>query len=196
MIIVKKIRVTAGRFRSRTIEILENKVARYTPSRVREAIFNIIGDVEGKTVLDLFAGSGLFSIEAMSRGAASATLVEQDREMYALIQRNLESLSLLSSSEVLHMEVRLALPFLYKKHAKYDIIFLDPPYDKGYVSETTALLRDNQVYGPNSLFVAEHSKRELCGSSESAGEKGPFTRRYGNTCVTICGPRDLTKRSS
>jgi 16S rRNA (guanine966-N2)-methyltransferase len=193
---VKKIKVTGGSLRSRSIEILEHTEARYTPSKVREAIFNIMGDVDGKRVLDLFAGSGSFSIEALSRGAAMATLVERNPEMSALIGRNLESLSLAGCAEVLTMEVRRALPFLYKKGAKYDIIFMDPPYDKGYVSETTSLLRDNEVYGPDALFVIEHSKREQCAGPEPAGGEDAFTRRYGDTCLTIYEPhRGITKRS-
>jgi 16S rRNA (guanine966-N2)-methyltransferase len=192
---MKKIKVTGGALRSRSIEILEHTEARYTPSKVREAIFNIIGDVEGKKVLDLFAGSGSFAIEALSRGARAATLVERDPEMYALIRKNLDTLSLLPSTEILNMEVSRAIPFLYKKGIKYDIIFMDPPYDKGCVNETASLLRNNEVFGRGALFIIEHSKRELCDDPELWGEESPPTRRYGDTCLTIYEPHHITKRS-
>jgi 16S rRNA (guanine966-N2)-methyltransferase len=182
---VRKIKVTGGFHRSRSIEILEHTEARYTPAKVKQAIFNIIGDVTGKTVLDLFAGSGAFSIEALSRGASHATLVEKNPEMCALIRRNLDSLSLGEKGEVLNMEVSRALPFLYKLGAKYDIIFMDPPYNKGYVSETATLLKDMEVHGQHALFVVEHSKREECTAAGDAENGGPPTRRYGETCLTI-----------
>jgi 16S rRNA (guanine966-N2)-methyltransferase len=193
---MRRIKVTGGDLRSRSIEILEHTEARYTPSKVREAIFNIIGSVEGKRVLDLFAGSGSFAIEALSRGARGAALVEKNPEMCALIRRNLDSLSLLSSAEILNMEVGRALPFLYKSGVKYDIIFMDPPYNKGHVKETAALFRVNELVSPDGFFVIEHSKKELYDGPESWGGKGAFTRRYGNTCLTIYEPlQDTTERS-
>ena len=71
---MNKIRITGGNLKGRTIDVAEGKDARYTSSKVREALFNIIGDVEGKNILDLFAGAGSFSIEALSRGAARQRL--------------------------------------------------------------------------------------------------------------------------
>jgi 16S rRNA (guanine966-N2)-methyltransferase len=190
---MKKIRVTGGSLKGRSIEILENRIARYTPSKVREAIFNIIGSVEGKRILDLFAGSGSFTIEALSRGAASGTCVEQDKDMCALIGRNLESLSLSALCNVLPMEASLAIPFLYKKGFNYDILFMDPPYNKGYVKTTTSLFRNNLIYGTNTLLVIEHSKREVYDAPESEGRERVLTKRYGNTCITMLElQRDLT----
>ena len=190
---MKKIRITGGSLKGRSIEILEHREARYTPSKVREAIFNIIGDVEGKRILDLFAGSGSFTIEALSRGAASATCVERDREMCALIRRNLESLSLSAPGSILAMDVRRALPFLYKKGFTYDIIFMDPPYDKGYVEATVLQLENETVYDTNTLLVIEHSKREVFDAPDSGGRERLLTKRYGDTCITMFKlQRDLT----
>jgi 16S rRNA (guanine966-N2)-methyltransferase len=165
---------------------MERHEARYTPSKVRKAIFDIIGSMEGKRVLDLFAGAGSFTIEALSRGAASGICVERDREMCALIRRNLESLSMAGFCEVLNMEAMRAIPFLYKKGFAYDIIFMDPPYDKKYVEATISLFRDHAVYSANTLLVVEHSKREVCGAQESGWKESVLTtRRYGDTCITI-----------
>lgn len=129
----------------------------------------MIGNVEGRRVLDLFAGSGAFTIEALSRGAASGTCVERDREMCALIRRNLETLSLLPLAEVLAMEVGRAIPFLDKKGLKYDIIFMDPPYDKGFVKATASLFGRFTPYDGDTVFVVEHSKRETLGAPELGG---------------------------
>jgi 16S rRNA (guanine966-N2)-methyltransferase len=190
---VKRIRITGGDLKGRSIEILERRIARYTPSKVREAIFNIIGSVEGKRILDVFAGSGSFTIEALSRGAASATCVERDHEMCALIRRNLESLSLSALCTIFPMEARRAIPFLYKKGFNYDIIFMDPPYDKGHVETTTSLFRKEVNYGTNTLLVIEHSKREVYDASGPGGQERVSTKRYGDTCITMVNlQRDLT----
>ena len=182
---MSRIRVTGGSLKGRGIEIEGNNEARYTPSKVREAIFDIIGDVEGKAVLDLFAGSGSFTIEALSRGAGAATSVERDSGRWALIRRNLDALSLLPLAEALRMEVRQAIPFLYKKGRNYDIIFMDPPYDKGYVKATMSLFGKVVLHNADTLFVVEHSKRETIDAPESGG-KGPLlTKRYGDTCISI-----------
>ena len=182
---MRRVRITGGSLKGRMTGILEHTEARYTPSKVRGAIFDIIGDVEGKRVLDLFAGSGLFTIEAMSRGALSATCVEKSREMSGLIRRNLEDLGLSHLVDILTMEVDRAIPFLYKRSARYDIIFMDPPYDRGYVKSTTSLFRNNVIYDTNTLFIVEHSKRESFDAPRSGGEEHTATRRYGDTCLTI-----------
>lgn len=182
---MKRIRITGGSLKGRSIEILERREARYTPSKVREAIFDMIGSVEGKRVLDLFAGAGSFAVEALSRGAASAVCVEKEREMCALIGRNLISLSLSAFCTILPMEVKRAIPFLHKKGFNYDIIFMDPPYDKGHVKTATSLFRNNAIYGTNTLLVIEHSKREMFGASEAGEKECVLTKRYGDTCITI-----------
>ena len=125
------IRITGGRLRGMSIQVLSNEVARYTSSKVRQAIFNMIGDIEGRSVLELFAGSGSFSIEALSRGAASATLVEANRKMTDLIAKNLARTGLNKYCQVIHMDVRYAVPLLFGRKCTYDIIFMDPPYEMG-----------------------------------------------------------------
>jgi len=182
---MKGIRITGGRFKGRSIEASDHRGARFTPSKVREAIFNIIGDVEGKRVLDLFAGSGSFAIEALSRGCAKATCVEKDQEMCDLISRNLNALSLTSLCEVFNMEARYAVPFLYKKAYNYDIIFMDPPYEKGYVKETVSLFQDDAVCNKERLFVVEHSKREIFDAPISEGWETIAMKRYGDTCISL-----------
>ena len=182
---MSRIRVTGGSLKGRSIGIDEHGDARYTPSKVREAIFNMIGDMEGKRVLDLFAGSGSFTIEALSRGAADAASVERDRERWALIRRNLEALSLLPRADVLRMDVRRAIPFLYKKGRSYDIIFMDPPYDKGYVKATMSLFGNGVLHDEDTLFVVEHSKRETIDAPWSGGKEHVVTKRYGDTCISI-----------
>ena len=182
---MNKLRITGGSLRGRTISLYENSDARYTSSKVREALFNIIGDLEGKSVLDLFAGAGSFSIEALSRGAASAMSVENEPERADLLRSNLETLSLNSYCQVLDMDVRYAVPFLYSKGALFDIIFMDPPYERGYPTETMLLLEKHVLYTRETLIIMEYSKRETITFSDFPSFRPIKTKMYGDTSITI-----------
>lgn len=176
------ISITGGLFRGKKISTYKARKVRYTSSKVRESIFNLIGDVSGLKVLELFAGSGIFSFEAISRGAVSCVLVENDAKMVALLRKNIELLKVKEKCLVLEMDVYRAIPFLYKKGDKYDIIFLDPPYEMGHVSESLKMLRKNPLYAGDSVIVVEHSKREIPELEEG---KKMVTKRYGDTCVSL-----------
>jgi 16S rRNA (guanine966-N2)-methyltransferase len=182
---MSKIRITGGNLKGRTISVTEGCDARYTSSKVREALFNITGDVKGKKVLDLFAGAGTFSIEALSRGAAHAVSVENDPGRANLLRSNLEILSLNSYCQVLDMDVRYAVPFLYSKGALYDIIFMDPPYEKGYLTETMLLLEKYAIYNGETLIIMEYSKREAVAFSDFPSFCPIKTKKYGDTSITI-----------
>jgi 16S rRNA (guanine(966)-N(2))-methyltransferase RsmD len=179
------LRITGGFLKGRSIVLLEKSGVRYTSAKVREAIFNILGDVEGKKVLDLFAGSGSFTIEALSRGASSATSVEIDREMVKTLERNLALLDVRNSCHVLAMDVVYAVPFLAKKVFSYDIIFVDPPYEKGHVGEIMKLLTTNRINHADTFIVIEHSKREIPVFSDLKGWHQVNAKGYGDTLITL-----------
>lgn len=181
----RTIRITGGSLRGRTVSLIDKVGVRYTSSKVREAIFNILGDIHGKNILDLFAGAGSFTIEALSRGAAMATSVEIDAEMARILKKNLTSLALNNYCHVLIMDVIYAVPILSKRALAYDIIFMDPPYDRGCVEETLKILAANRIYDANSLMVIEHSKRETPMASQYKGWHHMDTKGYGDTVVTI-----------
>ncbi|OPY74274.1 MAG: Ribosomal RNA small subunit methyltransferase D [Syntrophorhabdus sp. PtaU1.Bin058] len=186
---MQKLRITGGYLKGRSIATLKGGVARYTSSKVREAIFNIIGDVKGKRVLDLYAGSGSFSVEAISRGAAEATCVENSGAMAGRLKENAVLLSINKYCQVLYMDVRYAIPLLHGRKSCYDIIFMDPPYEKGYIEETMGLLKTHAVYSRNATILLEYSKRERLDSSCKEGLTEVTTRRYGDTVITILEPR-------
>lgn len=182
---ISTLRITGGFLKGRNITLLEKSGVRYTSSKVREAIFNILGDMEEKKVLDLFAGSGSFTIEALSRGASSATSVEIDREMAKILEKNLTSLNLNNYCHVLDMDVIYAVPFLSKKAFFYDIIFMDPPYERGHIGETMKLLETNRIYNTGTLIVIEHSKREIPALPNFEGWHQVSSKGYGDTVITI-----------
>ena len=168
-----------------SISAMPGDLARYTSSKVRQAIFNIIGDMEGMNVLELFAGSGSFSIEALSRGAASATLVEAKGKMADLIGKNLAKTALNKYCQVFHMDVRYAVPLLYGRKNVYDLIFMDPPYEMGYVAQTMALLDTHPLHTVDTITIAEYSRRENDTLSFFEGLPGSSTRKYGDTMISI-----------
>jgi len=179
------IRITGGRLKGMSITVLPGAVARYTSSKVREALFNMLGSVEGLSILDLFAGSGSFSIEALSRGAAAATLVEANRKMSDLIGKNLARTDLDKYCQVLHMDVRYAVPLLFVRNCVYDVIFMDPPYEMGYVTQTMALLEKHPLRNSDTVTIAEYSRREGDSFSRFEGLEGAKTRRYGDTIISL-----------
>jgi 16S rRNA (guanine(966)-N(2))-methyltransferase RsmD len=180
-----KLRITGGYLKGRNITLLKNGSARYTSSKVREAIFNLTGDIKGCTILDLFAGSGSFTVEGVSRGAVSATCVEKDRDTASILQKNLCGLSIDKDCLVLNMDVENAIPFLCNRLYNYDIIFMDPPYKKGLITETMLLLKNNVVYDNGTIFILEHSTKEEVDLASWKGLERITVRQYGDTNISI-----------
>lgn len=120
-------RVIAGKLGGRTFEAPRGHRTHPMGDKVRGALFNILGDIEGLTVFDAFAGSGALGIEAISRGAASVLAIDLDKEAYQTIQRNIEALSLEESMTVMRKNV--AGWSRNNQHMQFDIVLADPPYD-------------------------------------------------------------------
>ena len=119
------VRIVAGSRKGHTIHAPKGLATRPTSDRVREAAFNLIGPVDGASVLDLYAGSGAMGLEALSRGAARAVFVESDRDACRVIERNLEKLRLTGARVVCGD----ALTFLASESHTYDLVLVDPPYE-------------------------------------------------------------------
>ena len=129
-----RVRIIGGRYRSRILQFPPSMQLRPTPDRVRETLFNWLGqDLTGCTCLDLFAGSGALGFEALSRGAHLVVLVERDRQAYSALQDNQRLLGA-TDARIVWCD---ALEFLRQDARPYDIIFLDPPYN---FTDTEALL--------------------------------------------------------
>jgi 16S rRNA (guanine966-N2)-methyltransferase len=172
-------RVVAGAHRGRTLRAPPGTGTRPTADRVREALFSILGPVvDGARVLDLFAGSGALGIEALSRGAASATFVERDRRAAAAIRANLEGLD--ADARVV---VRDALAWLKSPPpgAAFGLVFADPPYDSAPRLAAALAERLPPVVSEEALIVIESDKRNpLLLELPLADE-----RSYGNTRIAI-----------
>jgi 16S rRNA (guanine966-N2)-methyltransferase len=182
-------RIIAGEFRGRRLAAVKGRI-RPTSDRVREAIFNILGPsvVEAK-VLDLFAGTGALSLEALSRGSREAVLVEDQGVALGVLRRNLEALGLEDKVRVMPMPVQGALKQLSAQGEQFTLVFLDPPYRRGLAQKTLAALQGSGLLLPEAQVAAEHSHRETL--PEQVGRlKLSQCRRYGDTQVAFYQVRE------
>ena len=158
---------------------------RPTSDYLKESIFNILaGTVEDAVVLDLFAGTGSLGIEALSRGAARAVFVDNAPRAIKMVVQNVQTCSLEEQSTILKRNVLQGLSFLSSIDYLFDLVFIDPPYDKGCVTKTLELLGCSSSTSDVASIVVEHSKREILPEKVDC-----FTlsdqRHYGKTLVSF-----------
>ena len=172
-------RVIAGEARGCGLVSPKGTATRPTTDRLKENLFNILSPrISGARFLDLYSGSGAIGIEAMSRGAREAVLVESAPAAIGAIKANLEKTRLGQRATLLSMSAERALKELSQKNGVFDIIFMDPPYAKSIVSATLSLLEQYPVLSENGIIVAELSAQEAV--PESAF-KVRHSKTYGNT---------------
>ena len=147
---MSRIRITGGQWRSRLLPVAGVRGLRPTPDRVRETLFNWLGqDLDGLDCLDLFAGTGVLGFEAASRGAASVTLVERDPVAFAALQKAAITLRA-SGVEVLRRD---AVEFARNSGHMHDLVFLDPPYGRGWLQRIEPWL--DRILKPDGWLYAE-----------------------------------------
>jgi len=157
---------------------------RPTADRVREAVFGILGDgVEGAAVLDLFAGTGAMALEALSRGAAGAVLVESSPAALGALRANVAALEA-EGAVCLPLDYREAVRRLSAKGRTFDLVFLDPPYGKGLVGRSAELLSRAGILAPGAVVVAERASRDPA-ETLPAEWRERADRRYGDTRITL-----------
>ncbi len=174
----------AGRLGGRLLSAPAGRTTRPTSDRVREALFSMLGTVEGAEVLDLFAGTGALGIEALSRGAARAVFVERDPEALAALAANLDSLGIeREQAEVRRGDAFGALRAARSGEETYDLVFIDPPYRQARDWEPELSAALPPLLRPGGRVVVESDRRspvELEVDLELERE-----RRYGNTSIKI-----------
>jgi len=154
------VRIIAGKYRSRIIKMPKTTAIRPTKDRIRESLFGILGEsVKGKIVLDLFAGSGAFGMEALSRGAKLAIFVEGHARCISAIKENLTALEIETEAyRVLRADVFRAMAALENKKEKFDLVLLDPPYNKDLAKKCLLVINRHDILYPHCIIVAEHHK--------------------------------------
>ena len=177
-------RVTGGEKKGTPIKAPAGVRTRPTSDKVREAMFSVLGDVSGARVLDLFAGSGALAIEALSRGAESAVIVEKESAAIGVIRLNTEKAGLTAEVRIVRIDFRSALRKLDRDGETFDLILIDPPYEGDLLDEAAACLTEREVASANCTIVVEHFKKttppiSICGI--------PLwkTRDYGQTSLSF-----------
>jgi 16S rRNA (guanine966-N2)-methyltransferase len=174
-------RIDSGSAKGRRLLARRNSKLRPTSDKVKEALFNILASyVEGSAFLDLFAGTGNVGLEALSRGARTCVFVERSRTSLALLRANLGATGL--EGTILATEVRSAITRLEEQGALFDLVFLDPPYGKGFGEATLARLVRSSILQPDAIIIAEHASREEIGVE---GLSRIRTYRYGDSSLTL-----------
>lgn len=187
-------RIISGSARGRKLGSFSGQGIRPTPDRVREAVFSMLfsrlGGCDGARVLDLFAGSGAMALEALSRGAVHATLVDQDRKAERLIRANLEHCGLADRARILRRPVDAALDEI-RGGNPFTLVFLDPPYSRNLVEPTLAALIAGRLLEKNAIVVAESDRRDQpCIPPE--GLDRIEERLFGRTRIELFQPLDVT----
>ena len=177
-------RLTGGMDRGRKLRAPRGSGTRPTASRVREAIFNILGPAPEAPVLDLFAGTGALGIEALSRGAAKAVFVERDQRALAALARNLKELEFSDRAVIVGAKVQAGIARLADSPDRFAWVFVDPPYAGSDAEQTLAALADGAILAPGAVIVVEHDKRNV--PPDQAGALYLADRRfYGDTGVSF-----------
>ena len=174
-------RIIAGSRRGHKLFDFDGTDIRPTTDRVRESMFNLIMPfIPDARVLDLFGGSGALSLEALSRGAESAVICDSDVHSVELIKKNISALRFESETAVIPMT---AQRFISEANGGFDIVFLDPPYNKGLIAPIITGLLENSILSQNGIIVLE---------SDNTDEHGEFDgleilkqRKYGRTFITV-----------
>ena len=187
-------RIITGTARGVRLKTLEGDTTRPTSERAKEAVFSMLQfELEGRRILDLYGGSGQLALEALSRGASFADIVDSSKEAAEVIRSNIQSTKM-EKQCLLHCQEDFA--FLRSRGITqapgYDIIFLDPPYRLQRIPEALRLLRENGCIKPTTIVVCESAEKDLFSTKED--ERAFWTERrkaqYGVATVTLLIPKE------
>lgn len=178
-------RITGGYLRGRTISVPKgNLEIRPAMDRMRESVFAVLGDLTGRSFLDLFSGSGILALEAASRGAFPVECVEKDREKFPLLLRNVA----LSERRIACHRIAAEL-YMKRTKDRFSVIFLDPPFPYGHRAELLTTISDRGILDPGGLVLLHYPEEDeppdRCGSLETTDE-----RKYGRSRVRFYTRRD------
>ena len=185
-------RIITGKAKGVKLLTLEGENTRPTPERVKEAVFSSIQfDIEGRTVLDLFAGSGQMGLEALSRGADRAVLVDAAKAATNVIAKNVEKTRLGEMATVLCADYSEYLRAAAGRE-RFDLVFLDPPYASGLITAALEKLLAGRLLKPTSLIVCESDTEDVFFSKPSLADRFEVVKknRYGIVHVTVLSPKN------
>ena len=175
-------RVISGTARGRRLKELPGMDTRPTTDKVKESLFNIVQfDIEGRKVLDLFGGTGQLGIEALSRGAAGCTFVDQSRQAVAVIKENVQATGFVDKARV---QQGVATAFLTGCRERFDLIFLDPPYHTQLLETCIFAVAKFDILAEHGIMVCESADSATLPELAAPYEKGR-EYRYGKIKLTV-----------
>jgi len=185
------LRITGGRFRGRKLAPLAGRDVRPSPSRLRQAVFDVLQDVEGTRVLDLFCGAGTFGLEALSRGAAHAFFVDRSHRSLSVVRRNVALLGIEDAATIVRADALAAAARIEPLAQGADLAWLDPPYalfrtprDRAAIERLLEGLAANGGSGGPACLAVEHPAREDPPLAPH-GYEAAAPRRFGESAVTF-----------
>jgi 16S rRNA (guanine966-N2)-methyltransferase len=171
--------------KGRKLVTVAGKETRPTADRVRESIFNILGQsVQGARVVDLYSGTGAMGIEALSRDAQFAFFVDDQKTALAALAKNLKSCSLESRTSTIKWNIKDNLNILRSHQPAFNLVFMDPPYNKDMIRPTLSHLTRSHCLANGARLVIEHSPREPIPANQAEFDMTD-QRRYGKTLVSF-----------
>jgi 16S rRNA (guanine(966)-N(2))-methyltransferase RsmD len=174
-------RIISGIRRGHKLFEFEGDDVRPTTDRVKESVFNLIQTfVPDAVCLDMFAGSGALSFEALSRGAQRAVCIDSDKRSVDIIKKNADALKFSGSCSIINMS---CFDYIKKTEEKFDIIFLDPPYNKNLIEPVLAGITENDILSEDGIIVLESDNTDFHGDFD--GLSVYRQRKYGRTYITV-----------
>ena len=180
-------RIITGSARGARLITLEGDATRPTGERVKEAVFSMIQfEIEGRRALDLFGGSGQLGLEALSRGAESAVIIDCAPEAVEIIKTNAKTTRLFDRCRISQMEYE---PFLRRasERERFDIIFLDPPYKSGFMPRALSMIANGKILNRGGVIVCESGEPNVFGGDSAAAASYKIRKQsnYGRVWITL-----------
>ncbi|MGL5439938.1 MAG: 16S rRNA (guanine(966)-N(2))-methyltransferase RsmD [Filifactoraceae bacterium] len=178
-------RIIAGKLRGKVLKSPKDEKVRPTLDRVKEAVFSMIMPyLRDAEILDLFAGSGALGLESLSRGARFTTFVDVNKDSIMLVKDNVKVCNMEERSRVLLLEAKDALREAVSKNWKFDIIFMDPPYEGGIAKKVLQEFDFNIIMNEKGIVIVETDIKELT-DSEIGNLMKTREKTYGQTRISI-----------
>ncbi|MGD0022039.1 MAG: 16S rRNA (guanine(966)-N(2))-methyltransferase RsmD [Smithellaceae bacterium] len=178
-------RIIGGELKGRRLSFPARSKERPTSDFLRETLFNLLGSLEGKIFLDLFAGSGSVGLEAASRGAREVYLIEKNKDLVEVIKNNIQTCSLEQKCRVIGADMAISLRDLFKKKYEVDVVFADPPYNRNLTGTILKTLNKYRVLREGGVVVIQHSTKENCGELLDENIQQIKQKKYGENALTF-----------
>ena len=184
-------RIISGKARGTKLYTLEGLTTRPTLDRVKESVFNIIqANIEDSIILDLFAGSGAIGLELLSRGAQKAILCDKSKEAIELIKKNIEKTHMSEKVELYNMDFDECIRRI--SNQKFDIIYLDPPYNTNYVKQALSQIIENDILKKDGMFIIEtDDEQRILNDIKNINIDIADKRKYGRVTIIFLTLKSL-----